>query len=631
MKLNKNILIYLIAGFVFVACKDDKDEMESAAASGNPVGIVENSHTSGQIVSADFLGRITDKNGNPVSNATVSAGGAIVQSNAQGFYKIEGAAVDGQYALVKVEASGKFDQFRALKPRENETTLVDITMIEKVVNGFFSTSSGGEVNIPGGATVSFPAGELVTSTGQPYSGEVVVASTFLDPSDPDLMSYMPGSLAAVSNEGEPVGMITYGMVGIELTGAINGQALQMAGGRKATLTLPLPESHTSHAPESIPLWYFDETAGIWQEEGSATRSGNNYVGQVSHFTFWNCDVSANTLVLEGTVFTDTGFPFSDLRVKLTRPNESFTTSMLDADGYFNGIVPANEAFTLEIIAYDCQTVFYEAQIGPFTEDTDLGNIEVQITDQEYELITLSGTMVDCDEVPAEGLFLSYEEMGGDAEGYLITDETGSFSTTIACVNQGTLIFTPTSLTELLTGASFTLSYDIADSQEYDLGQNTFCDGEAIIDYLNYSDGTNSLSFNSVEFVPADEGQECGDLNATVQGNELIEYTEGISLVFFASDDSLTFFGACSFDMEIRGFLSNGNYLVATIPASSTSFDVIQEVQDGTTSLMEAEITYSIPFNGTMEVNIYEDELSTTPLNTYQPDEVNIDFLVIYEE
>jgi hypothetical protein len=633
MKSKKLSTIYFLAALVFFSCDDDKDEMDNISASGNPVGIVENSHTSGQTVSADFRGRISNQQGAPIPGASVSAGGSVNFTNAQGFYQLEDALVDDNYALIKVEYNGMFDQYRALKPRTSQTNYVDIAMIQKVVNGFFSTSSGGVINVSGGPTVSFPAGELVTSGGQPYSGEVLVASTYLDPSDTRLMSYMPGSLAAVDDDGEAVGMITYGMVGVELT-AVNGQKLQLAGGRKATLTIPLPETHSSTAPESIPLWYFDEAAGVWQEEGVATRSGDAYVGQVSHFSFWNCDISVNTITLEGEVsFQPLDFPFSDVRVKLTRPNGSSASSMIDSEGFFSGIVPADEILELEVLAYDCEAVFYSEQVGPYSVDTDLGEIMVEISALDFGIVSLSGTIVDCEGDPMENVFLAYEDPNAGVDGYLVTDEMGEYSVSIPCMSGGVLQFVPSSLTELVQGDIFTLSYDIDAATTYDLGQIALCDGVALVEYFNYSDGTNELQFDEVEFVPSPDGQQgCGDFTAFLDGSETTDYTLGIQLINFgSSEDTLDFWGACSVDIEIRGYLASGEYMIATIPAGETFFDVIQQIEDGTTTLLEATALFESPFTGNIQVDIFEDDMSTTPLNTYEPASVNVGFQVIYEE
>jgi hypothetical protein len=101
--------------------------------------------------------------------------------------------------------------------------------------------------------------------------------------------------------------------------------------------------------------------------------------------------------------------------------------------------------------------------------------------------------------------------------------------------------------------------------------------------------------------------------------------------FGSSEDTLDFWGACSVDIEIRGYLASGEYMIATIPAGETFFDVIQQIEDGTTTLLEATALFESPFTGNIQVDIFEDDMSTTPLNTYEPASVNVGFQVIYEE
>lgn len=632
MNLSKNTLIFFIAVFILMSCKDDKDEMDNSSATGNPVGIVENAHASGQMVGADFTGRVTDMNGNPISNALVSAGGTVTASNSQGFYKIEDAVVDDQYALIKVEATGKFDQFRSLKPRQNETNIVDITLIQKVVNGFFSTSSGGVVDIPGGATVSFPEGELVTASGQPYSGEVVVASTYLDPSDPDLMSYMPGSLAAVSEDVEPVGMITYGMVGIELIGANNGQELQMAGGRKATLSLPLPETHTSHAPESIPLWYFDETAGIWQEEGVATRSGNNYVGQVSHFSFWNCDVSVNALTLEGMILLhQEGVPFSDVLVKLTRPNGSSALSGVNAEGYFGGIVPANEMLVLEVLAFECGEVLYTEQIGPFSEDQDLGLISIEDDSEGAGLIEFQGEVVDCEGNPIDGGIILYSSASTGTSGYIAVNETGAWSIALPCMSQGDIEFIATSPEDFSQSDGYVISYNLMESAAYDLGELSLCDGEMVSTYMTYNDGTNEITFTQVDLIGFEPGTfSCGDLVANVPGAQTTDFVDGVGIGALNTDS--LYFEICLDDFQVQGHLPSGEFLVFE-PSSAESnwLDIIQFIEGDEMNLLEAS-SMILPdsFPEETAVTIYTDATMTTVAEEYVVQSISLTFLVLYE-
>ena len=80
---------------------------------------------------------------------------------------------------------------------------------------------------------------------------------------------------------------TFGMLTVELTGS-NNEKLQITS--DSELKFPIANEQLSTAPNTIPLWYFDEENGYWIEDGEATKVGNQYVGTVSHFTPWNVDI-----------------------------------------------------------------------------------------------------------------------------------------------------------------------------------------------------------------------------------------------------------------------------------------------------------------------------------------------------
>jgi hypothetical protein len=473
---------------------------------------------------------------------------------------------------------------------------------------------------------------LVTSGGQPYSGEVLVASTYLNPSDPSLMSYMPGSLAAVDDNGEAVGMITYGMVGVELTAASNGQKLQLAGGRKATIMLPLPETHIAHAPESIPLWYFDETAGIWQEEGAATRSGNSYVGQVSHFSFWNCDVSINTLTLEGTISLHSeDLPFSDVFVKLTRPNGSFALSGVNALGYFSGIVPSGEVLELEVVAYDCQDVLYSEQIGPFSDDQDLGLISVEDDSEGAGIIEFHGDVVDCEGNPLAGGVILYSSISGNSSGYIAVNEDATWSLALPCMSQGNIEFTATSPEDFAQSDSYEIVYNLTESASYNIGELELCDGEMVSTYMTYDDGTNQITFTQVDLIGFEPGTfSCGDLIATIPGAEATDFVNGYGLGSL-NPDSVNF-DICLDDFQVRGHLSSGEYLVfEPLSAESNWLDVIQFIEGDEMNLLEASaMVFPNTLPGDINVTIYTDATMTTMVEEYPINVATLTFLVIFE-
>src|SRR4029078_1969327 len=140
---------------------------------------------------------------------------------------------------------------------------------------------------------------------------------------------------------------SFGMLAVELEGN-SGEQLQIATGKTAKLRFTIPSSLRSTAPATISLWSVDETTGLWKQEGSATKGTDYYEGDVSHFSFWNCDVSGQTVYLEMTI-TTSNEPLSHVLVKLTRPNGASSYGYTDSSGHVGGLVPKNETLTLEVM------------------------------------------------------------------------------------------------------------------------------------------------------------------------------------------------------------------------------------------------------------------------------------------
>ena len=84
------------------------------------------------------------------------------------------------------------------------------------------------------------------------------------------------------------------------------------------MTVAINAAQMSTAPATIPLWSFNETTGIWQEEGSATKVRNAYVGNVSHFSWWNCDLQSPQAILKVNVKNAAGIPTVNTVVALRR-------------------------------------------------------------------------------------------------------------------------------------------------------------------------------------------------------------------------------------------------------------------------------------------------------------------------
>src|SRR5690606_16904752 len=229
-----------------------------------------------------------------------------------------------------------------------------------------------------------------------YNGNVNVAARWIDPTAADLSEVMPGNLQGVNRFNEEVALASYGMMAVELTGD-SGQKLNVGNNLKAELTFPVPTELQDNAPDEIPLWYFNEEYGLWQQEGIAARIGNEYVGQVSHFSFWNCDAPFPLVTISGTVHNENGVPIANawVCVNFASGNGYGACGTTDNDGFFSGKMPANEELTMTISQYGMCYQSLVTNIGPFDVDTDLGIIEVTSPD----LVEVTGTVVDCNDEP----------------------------------------------------------------------------------------------------------------------------------------------------------------------------------------------------------------------------------------
>jgi hypothetical protein len=466
-------------------CKEDDNGGPSSNNPDQPAPSFANPFLAGVEINADFTGRVTDMNGNPVPNALITIGSSFTSTDSRGFYQINNASVDKDFALIQVTSNNFFEQYRNLKPQQNEMNFVDIALLTRSYSAVFNASEGGVVGVVGGAEVTFPANGFVDADGQPYNGQVVVASTYLNPTDVALPQYIPGSLAAVDEQGQGVGMITYGMVGVEMI-SMSGQPLQLAEGSNAVIEFPIQDAHLAHAPDEIPLWYFNESEGIWYQEGSAVKVGNKYTGEVSHFSFWNCDVSFNTAHLSGTLVNSGNVPLTNLYVRAIRPSGQYAHAYVNAAGYFGGIVPAGEDLTLEFYATTCgNNMVYSMEVAALADDLDLGEIIVGV---DINAVSVSGTVEDCDGNVLEGIVVTGTPDENGTGGYALTNADGSFDMSFFCLTNGTIsvdVIDFGSATQLLDQE---VVYNTATSDVYDMGTISFCDAEQLEMYFTYEEG-----------------------------------------------------------------------------------------------------------------------------------------------
>ena len=460
-RLRPSLLLLLLAAALFgPGCRKDSDLTEK-----NPFPVI--------FVQGTLYGEVTDGQGAPLAGVTVTLGNQQQETDENGYFQFPESTVDRSGALLRFSAPGYFDLTKTVVPAANARTFVGVTMSVRTLAATLSAGAGGTATF-GGASVQLPANGFVDASGQPYNGSVQVYATFLDPQQADMQRRMPGNLTALRSDGSGATLATFGMLGVELEGAA-GQKLQLAPGKRATLRIPLGGAYAQSAPATIPLWHFDAASGRWMEEGSAARDGNAYIGEVSHFSFWNVDVPFEAVFLKGRVMNEAGDPIPDVLVRATIKNGvganfpvgAFTTTSTGSDGTFSGFVPKGAELKVEVYS-DCDEVVSTEDVGPLAADLDMGDLPgVQAT----VTVLVSGQAVDCNNAPLTEP--SYVQLKwGNFSKSVPVESDGTFSATILHCDATTLTAQPYDPSGLKKGA--VTSFNIAGETELQTGALQAC-------------------------------------------------------------------------------------------------------------------------------------------------------------
>ena len=421
---------YTLFGFLLiilaVGCRKSLEETTSVDSPHTPV-IIDNYTPSIENITSSVIGTVVDEAGEFVAGAGVSFGGSFSVTNAFGIFEFKNVPMNKLGTFIQIDKDGYFSTGRRFYPVENETSLVRIEMIETSFSQNFESSAGGTIELEnnGGSIVFYP-NSIQNSAGEIYNGTVQIATTWLDPSDLNTLNQMPGALEGVNAANEEVGLATYGMIGVELQDS-NGEPLNIAEGFTAEININVPASLQSTAPSEIPLWSFNYTYGIWVEEGSALLQNGTYVGEVSHFSFWNCDVPLEVVNFEAYIVEEnSSSPMANVLVKISLINGAASGSAFsDPKGFVSGPIPKNENLLLEVFS-PCGDVLHSEAIGPFSADISFGEIAIMATASTQ----ISGEILDCDgELVNTGfVILKYD---GQSVTHFVDSNPFSF-TTILC-------------------------------------------------------------------------------------------------------------------------------------------------------------------------------------------------------
>lgn len=347
-KMNLWLLASLfIGGMAFTACSSSEETTpgnnEPLIQPGTPV------NPANMKMSA-LSGFVKDTWGDPLSGVTITSGTESVRTDGNGGFVLSKVNTKEGRSVVKFEKDGYVDIVRSAYNENGDVW--EVVMVSEWDNNnststFSNSSAMVGLSTQSGMGLTLQGGYKNGTTGAEFSGYVNTKMTYLNPDDENFAEMMPGGdLAAVRTNGSDAQLISYGMTKVDLSNYETGEKLQLADGKPATLTFPVPEKFKDNTPDEIPLWSFNEETGLWEEEGVATYdAGNNvYVGEVTHFSWVNLDYPEVRVRLKIIVKDDKGNLLPGIKVDIDAQKNVTTNGYGEVTTY----VPKNTEFYVTV-------------------------------------------------------------------------------------------------------------------------------------------------------------------------------------------------------------------------------------------------------------------------------------------
>ena len=189
------------------------------------------------------------------------------------------------------------------------------SLIARQVPQIFNAEAQAILTSSDGAKVVVPANAFIDENGNKIEGDIEVTITPIDVSSQAQFEAFPGSFRGVTENiaerSTTVTVASYGAVEYEFTQ--NGKEVQLKTEVKAHIQIPIYFTHyldgrVINTGDKIPFWFLHEDTGFWEQEGMGvivgsvkSPTGLALEGEVSHFSWWNSDVTPETATVDISV------------------------------------------------------------------------------------------------------------------------------------------------------------------------------------------------------------------------------------------------------------------------------------------------------------------------------------------
>ena len=328
---------------------------------------------------------------------TVSIGTQTTETDADGKFFIYGVNA-GTSVIVDFEKEGYIANQKVITVNKDKTTYIDSTLRIPLATTFASTV--GAMLVDGYTEITIPENAFMVGS-TPFTGNVRAEYRYYDPTNADNLNAFPGSFSGVQTDGTETMFESYGYISASFTDAQDpDRQLQLAAGKTASILSYIPTSLLANAPATIPMWYYNESTGKWKEDGVATKVGNYYQGEVTHFSYWNFDhpivVDDQSTLTGRVVSAESKAPILGAQVVATGVDYAgYTRVYSDAEGLFSITVKASAQVTIKAYSGINSSPVSPVINTPVSGGTqDVGDIS--IPDLSF---TLTGKLVDTSNQP----------------------------------------------------------------------------------------------------------------------------------------------------------------------------------------------------------------------------------------
>lgn len=409
MNLQNRVFLVFISLLLLFACSDDSDLLiDESIDIPDPI----------ERVYSEISGIVTDDRDMPVIGAIIRLSETETTTDENGYFSFS-EFIDRNGSPLSIIKEGYFDTHFLVIPNKDAKLQFQISITPKHTEDTQDSESN-FVFANDNIEIDFKGSSFEYLDKSSYSGNVHISTSFIDPTHEDFKLLMPGSIETHSGIDRKV-LLPNAIFTVELEDDQNN-ALQI--NETVKVRIKVPEALRNEAGAHNHLYHLNTATGLWEKNHQVSIEGDEYVGEVEHFSTWAVATEYNFYTISGIVSRG-GVPSSQVNIALNLVSNwgRYGYQLTDQDGFYSFRIIENYNATLSIVDA-CQIEVYSTSVNlsaDLEQNIDLG--------PEADVLNLSGT-VNCDGESIIDAYIIVDIDGSRTSQIVELDDQGSFETSI---------------------------------------------------------------------------------------------------------------------------------------------------------------------------------------------------------